>query len=493
MPKRQSLKAKIKNGSNKIVFAIAVVAIGIVGSIFIVLSHAATPPNCGIVQGVNKNLQFCTNISSFNYLNALATYTGETSSDIITSGSLSLYQCTKAVTPVCSVVASTNTVLKPNVLFGRKYAQLKTTSVQYDTNSVYKSCVTFTSTTGLSASNNCTQIVTWGSGAGESPRVYQQAAPTVPTTTSATGNSTTSTTSTNTTTTQVQPAPMPTCGNQVVADKSDGSKWQCTFSDEFDGTALNRILWSPMVSSASNFATTDTGNNNPRGCFMDNPHNVSVSGGYLNLTAYQEPAPFTCQTKTPFTTSYTVGEVHTLNKFSQQYGRFEVKAKLPSSAVKGLQETFWLWPNNAVKYGAWPGSGEFDIAEFYSKYNNLNVPIAHYNVDPKTVNFTNHINTYTPVIYYDNNFNNCYFNLDTFNTYTAFWRSGYLEVDVNGKPCLVDTYSATNGANPTPFDQPFFFALTQAIGINAGADNQFVPGTTPLPATTQVDYVHIWK
>ena len=33
-------------------------------------------------------------------------------------------------------------------------------------------------------------------------------------------------------------------------------------------------------------------------------------------------------------------------------------------------------------------------------------------------------------------------------------------------------------------------ALTQALGIGS---NAFDPATTPLPATTQIDYVHVWK
>jgi hypothetical protein len=43
---------------------------------------------------------------------------------------------------------------------------------------------------------------------------------------------------------------------------------------------------------------------------------------------------------------------------------------------------------------------------------------------------------------------------------------------------------------PQPFDQPFFINLTQALGIGA---NLFDPATTPLPATTQVDYVRVWS
>ena len=40
-----------------------------------------------------------------------------------------------------------------------------------------------------------------------------------------------------------------------------------------------------------------------------------------------------------------------------------------SAAGKGLQQTFWLWPDDQFKYGTFhPSSGEIDFAEFYSNY-----------------------------------------------------------------------------------------------------------------------------
>lgn len=44
--------------------------------------------------------------------------------------------------------------------------------------------------------------------------------------------------------------------------------------------------------------------------------------------------------------------------------------------------------------------------------------------------------------------------------------------------------------DPATFDQPFFMILTQALGIGT---NAFDPATTPLPATTQVDWARVWK
>jgi hypothetical protein len=79
----------------------------------------------------------------------------------------------------------------------------------------------------------------------------------------------------------------------------------------------------------------------------------------------------------------------------------------------------------------------------------------------------------------------CALNTATFNTYELYWAPGVLAVLYNGNVCLVDHPSS--GA--VPFNQPFFIALTQALGV---LPNPLVPGLTPLPATTQVDWVRAW-
>jgi hypothetical protein len=240
--------------------------------------------------------------------------------------------------------------------------------------------------------------------------------------------------------------------------------WNCTFDDEFDGTALDTNNWVPQVTAASGYV------NGATACYQDNPQTISVSGGYLNLTALQV-APFTCPDgSNSFTTTYEAGMVSTTGLFDQTYGAFEVNAKLPPSVVEGLQETMWLYPQN-LTYGAWPASGEIDFAEFYSEFPGLDVPYIHYAQSSTDPNATSY---------------NCLINQDAFNTYGVDWTPTSITVLDNGQPCLVDT--PTTGTEP--FDQPFFIALTQALGVGT---NAFSPGVTELPATTQIDWVRAWS
>jgi beta-glucanase (GH16 family) len=282
--------------------------------------------------------------------------------------------------------------------------------------------------------------------------------------------------------TPTEPAPSSApCGGEVLPPKpGGGGTWTCTFDDEFDAatgdaTALNTSWWVPQVTATSGYTTGPLGD---EACYVDSPNNISVSGGALHLTARREAAPFTCST---FTTQYTAGMVSTYSKFNQAYGRFEVRALLPQTTATGLQETLWLWPVNDTLYGPWPDSGEVDFSEFYSQYSSLDVPYIHYNYS--TVDAATNTNTVTAT--------NCQITLSAYNDYAVVWTPGTFTITINGNPCLTDNYVPDDGlTSPEPFNQPFFIALTQALGINT---NAFNPATTPLPATTSIDYVRVWK
>jgi beta-glucanase (GH16 family) len=271
----------------------------------------------------------------------------------------------------------------------------------------------------------------------------------------------------------------PGCGG-TTHYKVNGTPWVCTFDDEFSGTSLDTSAWTPQLTSTSGFTMGPSG---AQACYVDNPNNISVSNGHLQLTVRKERAPFTCGADgRSFVTRYTSGEVTTYFGFHQQYGKFAVRARLPQTTVKGLQETLWLWPINALKYGQWPSSGEIDFAEFYSQYHRLNVPYIHYVYAPGTANAATHSNVVTA---YD-----CKIHFKRFNRYVALWAPGIIIIRVNGRDCLVDRYTAAGMAVPAPFDQPFLIALTQGLGVQA---NEFDPASTPLPATLQIDYVRVWK
>jgi beta-glucanase (GH16 family) len=251
--------------------------------------------------------------------------------------------------------------------------------------------------------------------------------------------------------------------------------WVQTLDEEFNGSSLNTGLWTPQLTASSNFR-------NANECYVNSPNNIAVSNGMLQLTVRKEAAPFFYKSPAGgYTTQYTAGSVSTIGRFSQTYGKFEVRAKFPATTTRGLQSSFWLWPNNMVKYGSsWPWSGEIDIAEEYSTYADRAVPYLHYAYDPATVDTTTNTNIVS-------NYSCLISNVNAFHEYAVEWTPGTMRILYDGTTCLVDNYR-TLGASP--FDQPFFVALTAALGQGK---NAVAPASTPLPATTQIDWVRVWE
>ena len=259
----------------------------------------------------------------------------------------------------------------------------------------------------------------------------------------------------------------PSCGAKIY--KANGTAWRCTFSDDFNAATLDGTKWSMQQ-------TAITGMHVGPECLVNSANNVYLSNGALHLTTRKEAAAFTC--KNPYgsyTTQYTSGGITTTGKFSQAYGRFEFRAKFPGLKVSGVQTSLWLYPT-PQKYGAWPASGEIDVTEFYSQYPDRTIPYIHYNTASTSSPVTN---------WY------CKLNPALFHTYVAEWTTTGVTITHDKVVCLKHVFNAAAPlTSPQPFDQPFSVILTQVLG---GGTNAFSATTTPLPATTDVDWVRVWS
>ncbi len=260
----------------------------------------------------------------------------------------------------------------------------------------------------------------------------------------------------------------PDCGGRETVAWSGGT-WECTFSDDFDGTTLDGTRW----------AVTQTGHSGFRfggECYVDDPANVSVADGRLRLTVRDTGRTFTCRSSVDaFRTRYTGAMVTTAARFAQAYGRFEVRARFVAEPVTGVHSAIWLWPS-AKKYGAWPRSGEIDIAEYYTRTPDRVIPFVHYasaRPDPTATN------------------TRCLVKRpDRFHIYAAEWTPQTITITIDGRPCMSTAWDRPGPyEKPIPFDRPFHLNLTQALGIG---QNAFEPGVTPLPATMEVDHVRAW-
>lgn len=102
--------------------------------------------------------------------------------------------------------------------------------------------------------------------------------------------------------------------------------WRLTWADEFNGTSVDTGKWRVRN---NDYAT------NEYSIVTNRPSNVRVANGVLNLTAQREKWSIGS-----FTRDYTSGYLDTMGKFSQKYGRWEMRASLPDN--KGMWPAFWL-------------------------------------------------------------------------------------------------------------------------------------------------------
>jgi beta-glucanase (GH16 family) len=265
-------------------------------------------------------------------------------------------------------------------------------------------------------------------------------------------------------------SPTPSCGSTTFR-KTNGVKYVCSFSDDFSGSSLNRNKWVAQQTGIS-------GHSLGGDCWVDDPDNIKVSGGTLKLISRHEDAPLTC--KSPFgdfTTEYTSGSVSTRGKFSQTYGRYEFRAKFPDATVTGSHSALWLYPYGQA-YGSWPASGEIDVAEYYTKFPDRAIPYVHYNVD--SANTSPVTNTSCKI---SDPWN--------FHTYVMEWTTKTIKISYDGSTCLEHTIDAASPlTGVAPFDKPFVVYLSQVLGSGS---NAFSGQSTPLPLTTEIDWVRVWK
>ena len=123
------------------------------------------------------------------------------------------------------------------------------------------------------------------------------------------------------------------------------SDWVMVWNDEFDGATINKNKWTHEINCSG-------GGNNEAQCYTDSKENSFVADGMLNIVA--KPAEEGAEKP------YTSARLVTKDKGDWTYGRFEMRAKLPSG--QGSWPAFWMLPTDEV-YGGWPHSGEIDIVE----------------------------------------------------------------------------------------------------------------------------------
>jgi beta-glucanase (GH16 family) len=243
------------------------------------------------------------------------------------------------------------------------------------------------------------------------------------------------------------------------------------WDDEFSGSTLDSAKW-----TALNNSTFGDGNNE-LACLMQN--NVHVSGGVLTIAAQRAAAPVTCgsnDTRFPNGRSYTSGFIQTYDKATFEYGRFEIRAELPTipGQSAGLWPAFWLRPESG-------GLGELDSFEVSGS--DATSP-ASANTIGETIHY-DYIGTHPQQRedYVGSGLSSA------FHTYAVDWEPGSIKWYVDGKL----TYERNRTTTPwidQAFSGKFYLRLNLAVGGNGvGAPTS----TTVLPGNLRVDWVRVYQ
>jgi beta-glucanase (GH16 family) len=245
--------------------------------------------------------------------------------------------------------------------------------------------------------------------------------------------------------------------------------WELFWSDEFNGNQLDESVWTKVY-----HGNPDNGEIQ---FYTQREENIKVSNGTLKLIARKET--YTGQgpwMNAPVTRNYTSGKIESQGKLTFQYGKIEVRMKIPRG--KGTWPAFWMLGENLFDAGiGWPKCGEIDIMEHGQDFNNVGSAIH-------TEKYNHTIGTQLTGTYLIDDY-------DTdFHTYGFEWSENKLRFYVDGDYYFAVTKEQLgNSEAEWPFDQPFWLILNQAVGGAWGG----TPDDSLYPHTTEIDWVRVYK
>ena len=269
-------------------------------------------------------------------------------------------------------------------------------------------------------------------------------------------------------------------GTFYIDNINSGSNTTLTFdnlvwSDEFDYSGPpDPLKWHHQVIPIIN--GTDWANGELQH-YTDEAANSYVSDGTLKIKAIKEDYEFNGVTK-----NYTSARLN--SKFAFQYGRVDIRAKLPAEA--GTWPAFWTLGANINEIGnffgntygsvGWPDCGEIDIMEQNGWDKNVTYGYMHFR-NSTTGQYQNE-GTTTPIN--DSS--------GTYHIYSLIWTEDVVQILLDD-----NVFFVRQNTSEIPYDNLHYILLNIAMGGNLG----LLPGTE-IPesfndATMEIDYVRVYE
>lgn len=195
--------------------------------------------------------------------------------------------------------------------------------------------------------------------------------------------------------------------------------------------------------------------------------NAYVSNGSLKIIALKDSLGGK---------GFSSARLITYHKMNFNYGRLEIRAKLPTG--RGIWPAIWMLGTNIEEVG-WPLCGEIDIMEYVG-------------YQPDSVYGTIHSETYNH-LKNTQKMNSIFIEKpDAFNVYAVEWSSDNISFFCNDVMYNSITRAANDStAKEWPFDKPFYLLLNVAVGGNWGG--KYGVDDSIFPATMEVDYIRLFS
>ena len=244
--------------------------------------------------------------------------------------------------------------------------------------------------------------------------------------------------------------------------------WSLTWNDEFngpDGSAVDTTKW-VMETGGNGWG------NDELEYYTSRTKNASLHDGNLVIQVLDEKFAG----PDGVSRNYTSARLKTQGKFSQTYGRFEARIKIPKG--QGIWPAFWMLGANIDKV-PWPDSGEIDIMENIGKEPYL----VHGTIHGPGYSGSSGIGTSHALSGERKYFNDFY-------VYAVEWEPKEIRFYVDDQIYTTRTPADLPKGAKWVYDHPFFLLLNVAVG---GGWPGNPDASTEFPQTMLVDYVRVYS
>ena len=235
------------------------------------------------------------------------------------------------------------------------------------------------------------------------------------------------------------------------------------WSDEFDTENINPDNWTHEIGGGG-------WGNQELEYYTDNPSNsfqaMTEDNGYLVIEAREEQIGGN---------AYTSARMISMDKQEFQYGRVDIRAKMPLG--RGIWPALWMLGANFQDVG-WPVCGEIDIMELVGHQPSLIYGTAHYGNSPADRDSKGSNSFLSGATY-----------ADEFHVFSIIWAENSIKWLRDGvqfhqlTPADIEPYT-------WPFNEPQFFLMNVAVGGQwPGSPDE----TTVFPQRMIVDYIRVFQ